>query len=55
MFLWLFNIHMGGLVREVNTRAIERRVALKMSTEARVWEVKQFLFADNAALVSELD
>jgi hypothetical protein len=49
---WLFNIFIVGVVREVNSRVMERGVAL-VSDNDREWQLNQILYADDTALVTD--
>ena len=52
MSLWLFNVYMDGVVREVNVRALGKGLEL-LSANAGRFELNQLLFADNTALVAD--
>ena len=45
---WLFNMHMDGVVGEVNERVLGRGVEL-VGWEGDVWRVNQLLYADDSA------
>ena len=49
---WLFNVHMDGVVREVNVRVLGKRLELLSANDSR-FEINQLLFADDTALVSD--
>ena len=50
MSLWLFNVYMDGVVREVNARVGERGLGLSEGDRGQNWIVNQVLFADNTVL-----
>ena len=47
---WLFNMHMDGVVREVNERVLGRGVE-SLGQDGNVWRVNQLLYADDTVLV----
>ena len=49
---WLFNVYMGGVVREVNVRVLGKGLELQSANGGR-FEINQVLFADDTALVSD--
>ena len=49
---WLFNIHMEGVVREVNARVLEKWLE-RLSMNGGRFEINQLLFADDTALVAD--
>jgi hypothetical protein len=51
MSQWLFNIFIDGVVREVNSRVMEKGVAL-VSGNGREWQLNQILYADDTALLA---
>ena len=52
MSLWLFNVYMDGVVREVNVRVLGKWLELLSANGGR-FEINQLLFADNTALVAD--
>ncbi len=52
MLPWLFNVYMGGAVREVNARMLGRGMNL-VNADDRELNVNQLLFADDTALVAD--
>ena len=52
MSLWLFNVYMDGVVREVNVRVLGKGLKLLSANGGR-FEINQLLFADDAALVAD--
>jgi hypothetical protein len=54
MSLWLFNIFIDGVMREVKAGVMERVVAL-MSDSGGEWKVKQILYADDRALIEDTE
>ena len=51
MSLWLFNVYMDVVVREVNVRVLEKWLELLSANGGR-FEINQLLFADDTALVA---
>ena len=51
---WLFNAHMDGVVREVSVMVLGKGQEL-LSATGRRFEVNQLLFADDTALVADLE
>ena len=49
---WLFNVHMNGVVREVNVRVFGKGLELLRTNGGR-FEINQPLFADDTALVAD--
>ena len=49
---WLFNVHINGVVREVNVRVLGKGLLLLCSNGGR-FEINQLLFADHTALVAD--
>ena len=49
---WLFNLHMDGVVREVNVRVLGKGLELLSANGGRC-EINQLLFADDTALVAD--
>jgi hypothetical protein len=49
---WLFNSSIDGVVREVNSRLMEIRVAL-VSDKDREWRLNQVLYLDDTAIVAD--
>ena len=49
---WLFNVHMDGVVREVNVRVLEKGLEL-LCANGGSFEINQLLFADDTALVAD--
>ena len=49
--VWLFNVYMGGVVREVNVRVLGKGLELLSANGGR-FEINQLLFADDTALVA---
>ena len=49
---WLFNVHMYGVVREVNVRVLGKGLELLSASGCR-FEINQLLFADDTALVAD--
>ena len=45
---WLFNVHMDGVVREVNVRVLGKGLEL-LSVNGGRFEINQLLFADDTA------
>ena len=52
MSLWLFNVYMDGVGREVNARVLGKELYLRSVNGGR-FEIKQLLFADDTALVAD--
>ena len=52
MSLWLFNVYMDGVVREVNVRVLGKGLKLLSANGGR-FEINQMLFADDTALVAD--
>ena len=50
--LWLFNIYLDGVVREVNVRVLLKGLELLSVNGGKV-EKNQLLFADDTALVAD--
>ena len=51
---WLFNVYVDGVVREVNFRVLEIGLEL-LSTNGGRFEINQLLFADDTALMADLE
>ena len=51
---WLFNVYMDGVVREVNVRVLGKEQEL-LSANGGKFEINQLLFADDTALVADLE
>ena len=51
---WLFNVYMDGVVLEVNVRVLGQRLELLSANGGR-FEINQLLFADDTALVADLE
>ena len=49
---WLFNVYMGGVVREVNVRVLGKGLELLSANSGRL-EITQLLFADDTALEAD--
>jgi hypothetical protein len=49
---WLFNIFVDGVVRQVNSRVMEKGVAL-VSDNDRDWQLNQILYTDDTTLVAD--
>ena len=49
---WLFNVHMDGVVREVNVRVFGKGLEM-LSVNSSRFEINQLLFADDIALVAD--
>ena len=54
MSLWLFNVYMDVVGREVNVRVQRKGLKLLTANEGRL-EINQLLFADDPAQVADLD
>ena len=52
MSLWLVNVYMGGVVREVNVRVFGKGLELLSANGDRI-KINQLLFADDTALVAD--
>jgi hypothetical protein len=52
MTAWLFNIVIDGVVREMNSRVMEKGVAL-VSDNDREWQLNQILYAHDTALLAD--
>ena len=52
MCLWLFNIYMDDVVRQVNARVLVKGFEL-LSVNSCRFEINQLLFADYTALVAD--
>ena len=52
MSLWLFNLYIDGLVREVNARVLGRGLKLVLGNH-NGWELNQLLFADDTVMVAD--
>ncbi len=52
MSLWVFNVYMDGVVREVNARMLSRGLSL-VNADGRERNLSQLLFADDTALVAD--
>ena len=52
MSLWLFNLYMDGVVREVSASVMGRGLEL-LGTNGQSWQLSQLLFADDTALVTD--
>ena len=50
---WLLDIFFDIVVRQVNKRAIGRRVKLR-DDNGGGWEIKQVLYRDNTVMVAEI-
>ena len=51
---WLFNLYMEGVVQEVNVRVLGKGLELLIANGGR-FEINQLLFADDTALVADLE
>ena len=51
---WLFNVCMDGVIREVNVRVLGNGLDL-LSANGGKFEINQLLFADDTALVANLE
>ena len=51
MSLWLLNVYMDGVVREVNVRVLGKGLELQSANGGR-FEINQLLFANDTALVT---
>ena len=51
---WLFNVYMDGVVLEVNVRVLGKGLELLSANGGR-FEINQLLFADDTALVADLE
>ena len=51
-WLWLFNVYMIWVVREVNVRVLGKGLEL-LSANGGLFEINQLLFADDTALVAD--
>ena len=51
---WLFNVYMEGVAREVNARVFGKALEI-MSVNGGRFEINQLLFADDTALVADLE
>ena len=49
---WMFNVYVGGVLREVNAGVLGKRLELLRANGSR-FEINQLLFADDTALVSD--
>ena len=49
---WLFNLYIDGVIREVNARALGRRLKL-IDGNDNEWELNQLLFADDTVVVAD--
>ena len=49
---WLFNVYMGGVVREVNVRVLGKGLKLLSANDGR-FEINQLIFADGTAQVAD--
>ena len=52
MSLWLFNLYIDGVVREVNARVLGRELKLADGNDNE-WELTQLLFADDTVVVAD--
>ena len=52
MLPWLFNLHIDGVVREVNARVLGRGLKLVDGNDNE-WELNQLLFADDTVVVAD--
>ena len=52
MLLWLFNLYIDGLVREVNARVLGRGLKLVDGNDNE-WKPNQLLFADDTVVVAD--
>ena len=52
MSLWLFNLYIDGVVREVNARVLGRGLKLVDGNDNE-WELNQLLFADDTVVVAD--
>ena len=52
MSIWLFNVYMDGVVREVNVRVLGKGLG-PLSANGGRFEINQLLFADVTALVAD--
>ena len=50
--LWLFNVYIDDVVREVNVRVHGKGLELRSANGGR-FEINQLLFADDTALVAD--
>ena len=51
---WLFNLYMDGVVQDVNVRVVMKGLELPSANGGR-FEINQVLFADDTALVADLE
>ena len=49
---WMFNLNMDGVVREVSASVMGRGLEL-LGANGQSWQLSQFLFADDTALVAD--
>ena len=54
MSRWFFNVYMDGVVRKMNVRVLGKGLKL-LSTNGGWFEINQLLFADDTALVADLE
>ena len=54
MSTWLFNVYMDGVIREVNVKVLGKGLELLSVNGGRL-EINQLLFADDTALVADLE
>ena len=52
MSLWLFNLYIDGVVRELNARVLGRGLKL-VEWKDNGWELNQLLFADDTLVVAD--
>ena len=52
MSVWLFNVYVNGVIREVNVRVLGKGLELLRVNGGR-FEINQLLFADDTALVAD--
>ena len=54
MLAWLFNLHIDGVVREVNARVFGRGLKLADGNDNE-WELNQLLLADDTVVVADFE
>ena len=54
MSVWLFNVYMDGVVREVNVRVLWKELDL-LSVNGGRFEINQLLFTDDTSLMADLE
>ena len=52
MSLWLFNLYIDGVVREVNAQVLGRGLKLVDGNDSE-WELNQLLFEDDTVVVTD--